>query len=116
MQIIVLTFLICLGPFGVNGVPLRRVNQAYVIATSQKIDVAGVNAAKFDDKYFAKPKAAKKGKKSAAAFLGKKEKKEKKEGDKKDVSVQSLFSIINIIWFCEDAYLRFVFIEEEEAR
>ena len=30
------------GPYGVNGVPLRRVNQAYVIATSSSADVSGV--------------------------------------------------------------------------
>jgi len=81
--------LLVTGPFGVNGVPLRRVNQAYVIATSQKVDVAGVNVSKVDDKFFAKPKE-KKHKKSATAFLGKKEKKagEKTEKKKKTVDAQ----------------------------
>lgn len=45
-----------IGPFKINGVPLRRVNQAYTIATSTKVDVSGVNVEKFDDKYFAKEK------------------------------------------------------------
>ncbi|KAK0588439.1 hypothetical protein LWI29_000965 [Acer saccharum] len=34
--------------------PLRRVNQSYVIGTSTKVNISGVNMEKFDDKYFAK--------------------------------------------------------------
>lgn len=43
------------GPFCINGVPLRRVNQAYCIATSTSVDVSSVDASKFDDAYFKKP-------------------------------------------------------------
>merc|ERR1712137_820626 len=44
------------GPFKINGVPLRRINQAYVIATSTKLDISGVSVAdKFNDEYFSRP-------------------------------------------------------------
>ena len=59
------------GPFAVNGVPLRRVNQAYVIATSTKVDVAAVKLpATVDDSFFkpAKEIAAKKGEKDFFAL------------------------------------------------
>jgi large subunit ribosomal protein L6e len=38
----------------VNGVPLRRVSAAYVIATSTKIDVSSVDVSSYSDKYFAR--------------------------------------------------------------
>lgn len=52
------------GPFKVNGVPARRVNQAYVIATSTKVELpSGLDTSKFDDAFFkaAEKKAGSKG-------------------------------------------------------
>ncbi|KAF4602062.1 60S ribosomal protein L6-3 [Pleurotus pulmonarius] len=47
--------LLVTGPFKVNGVPLRRVNQAYTIATSTKVELADFKLDdKFTDSYFAK--------------------------------------------------------------
>lgn len=56
------------GPFKVNGVPLRRVNARYVIATSTKVDLSGVDVAKFNVEYFAREKLNKKEKKEAQMF------------------------------------------------
>jgi large subunit ribosomal protein L6e len=47
--------LLVTGPFSVNGVPLKRVNPAYVINTSSKVPLDGVNA-NVDDKFFVKQK------------------------------------------------------------
>jgi len=42
------------GPYKVNGVPLRRVNATYVIATSTKVDVSSVNVSSLNDEFFAR--------------------------------------------------------------
>ena len=42
------------GPYKINGVPVKRVNQVYTIATSAKVDVKGVNTDKINDDTFKK--------------------------------------------------------------
>merc|ERR1719213_980393 len=51
--------LLVTGPMKVNGVPLRRVNQRYVIGTKTTVDISKVDTKKYDDKYFAREKKAK---------------------------------------------------------
>jgi len=51
--------LLVTGPYKVNGVPLRRVNQAYVIATSTRVDLGDLQVdEKINDSYFTKPRSA----------------------------------------------------------
>merc|ERR1712058_190954 len=73
--------LLVTGPFKINGVPLRRVNARYVIATSQKVDLAGIDTKKIEEasdaKYFAAAKGEKKS--SEEAFFAQGEKAEKKK-------------------------------------
>jgi len=89
--------LLVTGPFKINGVPLRRVNQSYVIGTSTKVDLSGVNVEKFDDKYFAKQVEKKKKKGEGEFFEAEKDEKnvlptEKKE-DQKSVDACLIKSI-----------------------
>jgi len=55
--------LLVTGPYKLNGVPLKRVNAAYVLPTSSKLNVGNVDVSKVNDAWFAKSKAkgAKKG-------------------------------------------------------
>jgi len=53
------------GPYSTNGVPLKRVNPAYVIATSTSVDLNGFQLdGKFNDDYFVRPKKKRESKSS----------------------------------------------------
>ena len=69
--------LLVTGPYALNGVPLKRVNQAYVIPTSTKVALPALSLDKLDDKYFAriqkKNKDRKSDKKAADLFVQKEE-------------------------------------------
>jgi ribosomal protein L14E/L6E/L27E len=90
--------LLVTGPFKINGVPLRRVNARYVIATSEKVDLSGIDSKKVeeiaDDKYFAREKGEKKS--GEEKFF--------KQGEKAEVRYKS-----EIFWIITDNSI------EEEA-
>ncbi|KAL5336954.1 ribosomal protein L6e-domain-containing protein [Aspergillus crustosus] len=73
--------LLVTGPFKINGVPLRRVNSRYVIATSTHIDISGVDSQTVEKVsatgYFTKEK--KNEKKTEEAFFQQGQKPEKKK-------------------------------------
>jgi len=73
--------LLVTGPFKINGVPIRRVNSRYVIATSTKVDVSGLDQKTLDkvssSEYFAREKKSRK-QKGEDAFMKQGDKSEKK--------------------------------------
>ncbi len=77
--------LLVTGPFKVNGVPLRRVNARYVIATSAKVELKGIDEKVVEkvgeEGYFTRDKATQK--KGEEAFFS--------QGEKPEVSCQNYF-------------------------
>jgi len=79
-------FLLITGPHVINGCPVRRMHQQYVIVTSTKLDLSGVKVPEnINDAYF-KPSAEKapKGKDGGDVFSPEKEKFKPNEQRKKD--------------------------------
>merc|ERR1739848_530742 len=72
--------LLVTGPYAVNGVPLRRVNQRFCIATSTKVKIQG--DAKVGDDFFSRD-GKKKEKKSESGFFDQSAKKEGLSDEKK---------------------------------
>jgi len=82
--------------FRLNGVPLRRVSQAYVIATSTKVDISAVKVPEtVNDAYFVKSKAAKSTKEGE--FFGEGQEKkafpEEKKSEQKSVDAPVLEAV-----------------------
>ena len=87
--------LLVTGPYALNGVPFKRVNQRYCIATSTKVDLAGADVS-ITDAYFAREKTNKDVKTQEKFFASEAPKKElsqeKKDKQKKtdDVIIKGL--------------------------
>lgn len=72
------------GPYKINGVPLRRINQAYIIPTSTTVSLEGVDVSKVEDEFFARKNVAQpKQKTEESAFF--KGEAELSEADKKAI-------------------------------
>merc|ERR1711964_348148 len=79
--------LLVTGPYKVNGVPLRRVPQSYVIATQTKLDISGVNVPEaVNDALFKKTKTTKK--KSDEVFYNENDKETTTEESRKALQKQ----------------------------
>eukprot|EP00825_Cyclidium_porcatum_P016676 TRINITY_DN1961_c0_g1_i2.p1 TRINITY_DN1961_c0_g1~~TRINITY_DN1961_c0_g1_i2.p1 ORF type:complete len:193 (-),score=53.55 TRINITY_DN1961_c0_g1_i2:265-843(-) len=83
--------LLVTGPYKINGVPLKRVNQAYVIPTGTKVPIANADFSKIEDAYFARTRLPK-AKKSADNFFKNDPKKiaQLKEVDKEKIAKKKL--------------------------
>ncbi|WP_411016005.1 60S ribosomal protein L6, partial [Salmonella sp. s51884] len=83
--------LLVTGPMKVNGIPMRRANQRYVIATTTKLDISSVNVpVKIDDVYL-KRKKLRTGKRTKNIFDDKKETYEvsdERRADQKSIDAQ----------------------------
>jgi len=88
--------LLVTGPYKYNGVPLRRINQVYVIATSTRINVAGVDTKAISDAFFAKKRVKddKKGKDFLAAAAGKDKPKYEKLSDARKAEQKRVDAVV----------------------
>jgi len=80
--------LLVTGPFKLNGCPLRRINQIYVIATSQRLDISKVNVPEnLNDAFFNRVKARKQKPTEGEIFETKKDEAYKVNQERKDAQL-----------------------------
>jgi len=77
--------LLVTGPYAVNGVPLKRVNQRYVIATSLKMDVGSIDTASVTDEWFKRESPNVRKVKDEEGFFAKSSEKKAVSSEKKAV-------------------------------
>ncbi|XP_044764075.1 60S ribosomal protein L6 [Coccinella septempunctata] len=89
--------LLVTGPFGINGCPLRRISQRYVIGTQTKIDLSEVKIPEhINDEYFKRVREKRAKKEEGDIFQTKKEgykASEQRKADQKIVDKQILEAI-----------------------
>jgi len=90
--------LLVTGPYRVNGCPLRRIGQSYVIATKTRVDISGVKLPEtMKDEYFKRVKTDKRTKKDATDIFAKSKEaykvSEQRKKDQVEVDKQVLAAI-----------------------
>merc|ERR1712038_129489 len=90
--------LLVTGPFKVNGVPLRRVAQSYVIATQTKVDISGLTVGdNLNDEYFKRePRKKKRSDDMFEDVTEEKKVSEEKIEDQKKIDEQIMGSISKV--------------------
>lgn len=83
--------LLVTGPYAVNGCPLRRINQAYVIATKTKLDLSSVHLPEtLNDAYFNRQKEERKTHKKESGEIFAKTKEEYKVSEQRKNDQQAV--------------------------
>merc|ERR1719447_2727592 len=99
--------LLVTGPYHLNGCPLRRINQKYVIATKTKLDIKGVKLPdRVNDEYFKRQKSQKPKNTEGDIFNAKKEVYAVSEERKEDQSAVDK-QILDVTRKCPEKKLMF---------
>lgn len=81
--------LLVTGPYNVNGVPLRRVAQCYVIATQTRVDISGIDLKKYNNRFFLS-KAVRANKKNGEDFFEEQKKRKQTPSDEQKALQKAL--------------------------
>eukprot|EP00408_Alexandrium_pacificum_P064512 CAMPEP_0171168014 /NCGR_PEP_ID=MMETSP0790-20130122/7496_1 /TAXON_ID=2925 /ORGANISM="Alexandrium catenella, Strain OF101" /LENGTH=182 /DNA_ID=CAMNT_0011632849 /DNA_START=69 /DNA_END=617 /DNA_ORIENTATION=- len=101
--------LLVTGPYAVNGIPLRRVNQRYCIATSLKLELKG-DYSSVTDTYFKKEDdKKKKAKKTESGFFAPEPEKAGMSEEKKDGQKKMDEALVGTLSQTEKSYLKALF-------